>query len=62
MLTRSRLRCGEGMLEEIDLEVGKRKVAQHLTMGGYDVGETPKVKVMGDEQIHQMFLNMQWMF
>ena len=30
-------------------------------MGGFDVGETSKVKVMGDENIHQMFLNMQWM-
>ena len=46
------------MLEEIGLEIGKRKVSQQSTMGGSDAGENPKVKVMGDEQIQNMFLNM----
>ena len=30
-------------------------------MGGFNVGETPEVMVMGEEHIQQTFLNMQLM-
>ena len=49
------------MLEEIEPEVGKWKVAQQFPMGGSDAGETPEVKVMDEEQVQQMFSNMQQM-
>lgn len=60
MLTRSKSQRGEGILEWIDLEIGKRRVVHESTMIGSDAGENTKTK-MSDEQFQQAFLTMQQM-
>jgi len=57
MLTRSRLRHGEGKLEEINPEIGKRKVSKK--MPGSNEGEAPETK--SEEKFQEMFLNMKRM-
>lgn len=42
MLTKSRLQCGEGKLEELNIEIGKKKVSQK--MAGSNEGEGPEAK------------------
>jgi len=60
MLTRSKSQCGGGILEEINLEIGKRRVAHKSTMTGSDAGEILETK-MSDEQFQQEFFSMQQM-
>ena len=64
MLTRLGLQCGKGELEEFNPEIGKRTVVHQLTMTGTEIIETPEAtekKPMDENQIQQMFLNMQQM-
>ena len=49
MLTRSKSQRGEGILEQIDPEIGKRRVIHKSTMTGSNVGENTETK-MSDEQ------------
>lgn len=58
MLTRSKSQRGEGILEQIDPDIGKRRVVQKLTMSGPNAGENTKTK-MSEEQFQQAFLTMQ---
>ena len=60
MLTKSKSQCGEGILEEIDLEIGKRRVTHKLIMTGTDAGENLETK-MSEEQFQKEFLSMQQM-
>lgn len=45
MLTRSKSQCGEGILEEIDLEIRKQRVIHKSTMIGSDAGENLETKM-----------------
>ncbi len=45
MLTRLKSQLGEGILEEIDLEIGKRRVVHKSTMTRSDVGENLETKM-----------------
>ena len=58
MLTRSKSQRGGGILEQIDPEIGKRRVVHELTTIGSDAGENNETK-MSDEQFQQAFLTMQ---
>ena len=64
MLTRLGLQRGKGELEEFDPEIGKQKIVHQSTMTGTETIETPEAtekKPMDENQIQQMFLNMQQM-
>lgn len=45
MLTRSNSQRGEGILEEIDPEIGKQRVIHKSTMRGSDAGENPETNI-----------------
>ena len=49
MLTRSKSQRGEGILEQIYPEIGKRQVVHKSTMTRSDVGENTETN-MSDEQ------------
>lgn len=49
MLTRSKSQQGEGILEQIDPDIEKRRVDHKSTMSGPDVGENTEAK-MSEEQ------------
>lgn len=49
ILTGSKFQWGEGILEQIDLEIGKLRVVHKSTMTGSDAGENIEIK-MSDEQ------------
>ena len=64
MLTRLGFQRGKGKLEEFDPKIRRQKFDHQLTMTGTETVETPEAtekKPMDENQIQQMFLNMQQM-
>ena len=60
MLTRSKSKWGEGILEQIDPKIRKQQVIHKSNMLGSDASENTKTKMI-DEQFQQAFLTMQQM-
>lgn len=45
MLIRSKSKWGQGILEQIDLEIGKKWVIHKSTMLGFDAGENTETNM-----------------